>query len=112
MLDRPQLKPHLVPEVVPPETVYLLSEKEHFALSGRLYVLLAPWLDGRHSVGDLVERLEPQATAAEVYYALMQLESKGFLAEAEDRVAPEAAAFWSALGLEVRAARSRLEAAC
>jgi ribosomal protein S12 methylthiotransferase accessory factor len=45
MLDRPQFKAHYHAEVVPPDTVYLLSEKDHFALSGRLYVLLAPLLD-------------------------------------------------------------------
>ena len=150
MLERPQFKPHLVPEVVPPETVYLISEREHFALSGRLYVHLAPWLDGRNTISDLVVRLQPHAPAAEVYYAVMQLEGKGFLSEGEDGVAlpltpnPSPArgegsrndglslsgvegrscfpapvggngrvrgpaAFWSALGLEACAARSRLE---
>jgi SagB-type dehydrogenase family enzyme len=45
IFDKPQFKAHLHAEVIPPETVYLLSEKDHFALSGRLYVVLAPALD-------------------------------------------------------------------
>jgi ribosomal protein S12 methylthiotransferase accessory factor len=109
MLERPRLKPHLVAEVVPPETVYLLSEREHFALSGGLYVLLAPLLDGRHTVDDLVDLLEPEATAPEVFYALMQLESRGFLCEGEMGVPPEAAAFWSGLGMASGTARGRPE---
>jgi hypothetical protein len=92
MLVKPQFKAHYHAEVIPPETVYLLSEKDHAALSGRLYVLLAPLLDGRHTVADLVKRLDGQATAAEVYYALMQLEGKGHLVEATDGVLPPEAA--------------------
>jgi ribosomal protein S12 methylthiotransferase accessory factor len=110
MLERPRLKPNLVAQVVPPETVYLLSEREHFALSGGLYALLAPYLDGRHTIDELVDRLENEVAAPEVFYALMQLESRGFLCEAEEGVAPEVAAYWSSLGLDPRTTRSRLEA--
>jgi ribosomal protein S12 methylthiotransferase accessory factor len=108
MLVKPQFKAHYHAEVIPPETVYLLSEKDHAALSGRLYVLLTPLLDGRHTVADLVKRLDGQATAAEVYFALMQLESKGHLVEATDAVLPPEAAFWSSLGVEPNLARARL----
>jgi ribosomal protein S12 methylthiotransferase accessory factor len=108
VFKRPQFKAHLHAEVVPPETVYLLSEKDHAALSGRLYVLLAPLLDGRHTVGELVECLEGQTTAPEVYLALMHLEGKGYLTENVDGVRPREAAFWSALGVEPRQAQGRL----
>jgi ribosomal protein S12 methylthiotransferase accessory factor len=108
MLTRPQFKPHLHAEVIPPETVYLLSEKDLFALSGRLYNVLAPLLDGRHTVDELVELLEGQATAAEVYFALMHLEGKGYLTEDVDGVAPQEAAFWSSVGVEPRQVRNRL----
>src|SRR5262249_24205101 len=80
-----------------------------FALSGRLYVVLAPLLEGRYTVEELVEQLEGQATAAEIYLALMHLEGKGYLTENVDGVAPEEATYWSSLGVEPRKARNRLD---
>ena len=109
MLDRPQFKPHFHVEAVPPDVVYLLSEKEQFALSGRLYALLAPLLDGSRAPEDLVRELRGEAAAPEVYYALMQLERRGYLVEAEgDGLDPEAAAFWHMLGVDASLARARL----
>src|SRR5262245_16064243 len=99
MIERPQLKPHFRAEVRPPDTVYLLSERGPAALSGRLYASLTPLLDGHRTVEQIAAALREEASPAEVYYALMQLEQKGYVAEPATCVAPEVAAFWSALHL-------------
>ena len=109
MFNKPQFKPHFHIEVVEPSTVYLLSEQGHFALSGRLYVLLAPWLDGRHRLDDIVAQLEGQASAIGIYHALTRLESQGYLIEADNTLTKEVAAFWSLQGIEPARAASKLQ---
>ena len=47
MLNRPRFRPHFHVEVVPGEGVFLLSDARQTLLRGRLYELVAPWLDGR-----------------------------------------------------------------
>jgi ribosomal protein S12 methylthiotransferase accessory factor len=94
MLRRPRFKPHLRAEVVPGEGVFLLSEQHQVVLQGRLYELVAPCLDGL-PVEAICERLRGQATAAEIFYTLAQLEKRGCLTESAD-VGPAAeAALWA-----------------
>ena len=111
MLIKPKFKEHFHVEVAPPEHVFLLSEKGHFTLNGRLYALLVPFLDGRHSVDEIVEQLQGQASATEVNYALTLLERKGYITEADDALSPEATAFWNLLDIDTRIAVSRLQEA-
>src|SRR5207237_1133089 len=78
MLKRPRFAPHFHVEVLPGEGVLLLSDARHVLLRGRLYELVAPWLDGRPA-DDVCARLHADAPPAEVYYAPNQLERKGCL---------------------------------
>ena len=111
MYVKPQFKPHFHIEVVEPTTVYLLSEQGNYALSGRLYTLLAPLLNGRYTVDDIVEQLKEQTSLFSVYYALTHLESQGYLNDADHPLPPEVAAFWSSQGIEPRTAASKLQGA-
>lgn len=61
MLNKPIFKPHFRVESVEPNSVYLLSDREHHVLSGRLYRLLAPLLDGQHDLDTIVQKLAPEA---------------------------------------------------
>lgn len=108
MIVKPKFKDHFHVESEP-GVVFLLSEKGHFALSGRLYSLLAPLLDGRHSVDEIVAQLQGQATLADVDYALTLLERKGYITEAEDVLPSEAAAFWNLLDVDTAVAALRLQ---
>ena len=65
MLNRPRFRPHFYVEVVPDEGVFLLSDTRQALLRGRLYGLMAPWLDGRTS-DDVCYRLRGQASPAQV----------------------------------------------
>jgi ribosomal protein S12 methylthiotransferase accessory factor len=94
MLNRPRFRPHYHVEVVPGEGVLLLSDTRHSLLRGRLYELLVPWLDGR-TADDVCEQIRTEASPAEVYYALTQLERKDYLCEEEPALPAGQAAFWS-----------------
>lgn len=108
MFNKPHFKPHFHIEVVEPSTVYLMSEQGHFALSGRIYVLLAPLLNGQHTVDEIVEQLKEHTSLFGIYHALTSLESQGYLSEAAD-IPNEVAAFWSLQGVEPTVAVSNLQ---
>jgi ribosomal protein S12 methylthiotransferase accessory factor len=76
------------------EGVFLLSEKSPTLLRGRLYELIAPLIDGRHSADDIATQLDGRIPAAEVYHTLRQLELKGYLAQASGYSTNGAGAFW------------------
>ena len=86
MLQRPAFQPHYHVEIVEGEGIVLLSEKDHSLLPGRLYEIVARWIDGRRSADDIVAQLRDQASSAEVYETLAQLEQQGFLSESDETV--------------------------
>lgn len=108
MLIRPIFKPHFRQEFIGEESVVLLSEQGHFALEGKLYIRLAPLLDGKHTVDDIVDACADDIPAAQVYYAISTMEKKGYIIEAVDDLPIEQAAFWSALGADPAAAAACL----
>lgn len=59
----------------------LLSERGESILTGPVYEQLAPFLDGFRTADELVDLLAPHAEPAEVYYALLRLEAKGYIHE-------------------------------
>jgi ribosomal protein S12 methylthiotransferase accessory factor len=95
---------------VPGEAVYLFGERGSAALPGPLYERLAPFLDGTHTIEDVVGNLSATASAAEIYFAIDQLVARGYVCDG-DRARPEAAAaFWRAQGLDPVDALARLRA--
>jgi ribosomal protein S12 methylthiotransferase accessory factor len=107
MLSRPRFRPHFHVEVVPGEGVFVLSDSKQSLLRGRLYELVAPWLDGR-ATNEVCDRLRGEASPAEVYYALAQLERKGYLCEEEGALPAGQAALWSSQQVAPREAIQRL----
>jgi len=107
MLQRPKFKPHLQLATVPEEGLFVLTGGRDALLRGRLYQLVAPLIDGREA-DQICDALRPEASAAEVYYTLVQLQKKGFLTEADDRLAAENSAWWSLHEVEPQVAATRL----
>ena len=107
MLKRPRFRPHFHVEVMPGEGVILLSEARHFLLRGRLYELIAPRLDGR-TADNVCEQLRTDASPAEVFYALNQLERKGYLCEEEGTLPAGQSALWSSQQISPETAIRRL----
>jgi bacteriocin biosynthesis cyclodehydratase domain-containing protein len=110
MITRPIFKPSFHVEVLGEEGIFLLTETAQVLLRGRLYTAIAPLLDGSRGADGLVDLLEEEASPAEVYYALARLEQQGYVVEADGATPAPAAAFWSALNVDPRAAE-RLSAA-
>ncbi|MBD2341184.1 TOMM precursor leader peptide-binding protein [Calothrix sp. FACHB-156] len=108
MLSQPKFKAHFHVEISPPKTVFLLSEKGHFVLNGRLYCLLAPLLNGLYSVAEITQQLQGQATADEIIYALQQLERKGYITNANNLPLRESA-FWELLNQDTRVVSQRFQ---
>lgn len=109
MLHKPQFKYGFQVEKVEPDKVFLLSEQDAFLLKGRLYLQIAPLLDGQRTADEIVKHLQCQVSAAEVYYALMLMEKKGYIVEADDSLPENVAAFWETLNLEPKEAISHLQ---
>jgi ribosomal protein S12 methylthiotransferase accessory factor len=103
-----QLEPHLRLECLDEGRAFLLGEREQFLLEGRLQVLVAPLLDGRRSVREILSALQGRASPPEVFYLLKQLHRRGSLVEAAPGAPAEAVAFWRALGLPPADALRRL----
>jgi bacteriocin biosynthesis cyclodehydratase domain-containing protein len=104
MFRRPQFKPQFRVEVVPGEGVFLLCELHQVVLQGSLYELVAPCLDGR-AVEEVCVRLRGQATPAQIFYTLAQLEKRGYLAEADDARPAAESALWAEQQVDPAAAR-------
>jgi ribosomal protein S12 methylthiotransferase accessory factor len=97
MLNKPQFKRCFHLETVAPEGVFLLSEQDAFLLGDGIYQRLIPLIDGCHTADEIVDRLQDNIPAAEVYYALMLMEQKGYITEADNSFPPPVAAFWDGL---------------
>ncbi|WP_424096669.1 TOMM precursor leader peptide-binding protein [Moorena producens] len=113
MLSKPKFKPCFHIEDVESVGVFLLSESEYFVLNGHLYEQLAPLIDGEHSVEEIINLLQGQASTAEIYYALMLMEKKGYIVENDNPMPSdmpsEVAAFWNFLNVDHTTATSRLQ---
>jgi ribosomal protein S12 methylthiotransferase accessory factor len=109
MLNKKKFKAHFHVECLERDRVFLLSEKNYFVLNNHLYYLLAPFLDGSHTVDSIVNKLKGKASTAEIYYSLMSLENKGYIAESDDDTCPEHSAFWNFLNIDSKIATSRLQ---
>jgi oxazoline/thiazoline synthase len=108
MLNKPKFKYHFHTEIVEPDTVYLLSEKGHSVLRGKLYVLLAPLLNGNHTVTEIVAMMQSKMSAYEIYQVITRLENKGYITESEDNLLANEAAFWNLQDMDFRNASNRL----
>ena len=106
-IRRPRWKASVFPQTVAAEAVLVVNETEHYLLTGSVFPHLVPLLDGRRSLGELMNELEGAVAPFEMMMALYQLERRGCIVEADD--APAAtAAFWHELGLDTATAMARL----
>ena len=106
MFQRPRFKFHYRLESVEGEGVFLLSESESTILKGRIYEHLVPLIDGYRSVSDFVDLLSDRLSAAEVYFAITQLDKRGYLIEGDDTPL-EGATRWLVNGFDASRVLSR-----
>jgi ribosomal protein S12 methylthiotransferase accessory factor len=101
-------RPHFDVHVLDDKRVALLAESGNFMLRGKLYVMLVPFLRGRHSPAEIMAALEGKAPADRVQEALRILLAKSYAAPCLAGIAAERAAYWIELGLDPAAAEQLL----
>jgi len=107
--SRPRFKPWFRREIIPSEGVILLSDRGHSLLPGKLYLGIAPLLDGRHTADEIVSKLKGEMPATEVFYAIELLQRRGYLTDVDSPRPPEQAAFWDIAGVDADAATPLLK---
>ncbi|MEK8019338.1 MAG: TOMM precursor leader peptide-binding protein, partial [Candidatus Parabeggiatoa sp.] len=108
-MHKPQLKHCFHVEIIEAEGVFLLSENQSALLKGHLYQHLVPLINGQHTVDNIVDLMHEQASAAEVYYALMLMEQKGYLVESDEHLPTAVAAFYETLNVDTTAVVRKLQ---
>ncbi len=108
MIHRPSFKSHFQVEVVPPDRVFLVSESDRIVVEGRLYALLAPFIDGRNTVQDIVDCVEGRANVLDVRFGLSMLEEERYIIETDDETPAGLAAFRDLLDVDVDDFKRRL----
>lgn len=109
MLNRPSFRACFGVGIAEPEAVFLTSERIDFLLEGRLYQLLAPLIDGQHTVDEIIELMQGKASASEVYYALMHMAQQGYIAETQNNSLPASAVFCDTFNVYSREVECRLQ---
>jgi bacteriocin biosynthesis cyclodehydratase domain-containing protein len=109
MLKRPRFKESYRVELLQGQGLFLLSEDDFSILTGEMYEKVGPCLTGHDTVAEIIEKLAGEVDPAVVYYAVMQLEDKGYVTEgAHGRCAEADAAFWHLSGAAPLDAEARL----
>lgn len=107
---KPKFKSHFHIEVLQPDNVFLLSENDYLVLNGRLYVQLAPLMNGQNSMEEITKILESEASFFQVQFAVSRLRQRGYIENASDETLPEpAAAFAEMMRVEAKIAHQRLQ---
>jgi ribosomal protein S12 methylthiotransferase accessory factor len=75
-------------------TLFLLDEHHRFILEGASYCLLAPLLNGAHTIADIERQCRGTLTLPQIFLLLHQLEQRGFLVEGDATPANGEQAFW------------------
>jgi len=65
-------------------------------------------LNGQSTLEEIIQQLAGQVAADHIHYVLASLQEKGYLTDAAYTLTPEAAAFWSLLGVDPQLVSDRL----
>ncbi len=109
MLIVPKFKSYFQIEVIPSVGVFLLSESDYYILTGELYEKLVLLINGDRSVDEIVAILGEGVSVAEIYYALMLMEQKGYIGENTEAISPEVEAFCNFLSVDASEGNKRLQ---
>lgn len=108
MIEYPRWAEAFHVQVVDRENVVLLDEREFYVLTGKAFVILAPDLDGRYSVSELIARHVAHLSPPELLYALVNLEKNGYIRECESAFPAAHQVFWQSLGASAGSAATGL----
>lgn len=93
MFTKPRFRASLDVHAVKSKYLFLLDEHRQSIVEGEAYTLLAPLLDGNHSIADITTALTGKLDMNRMFFALDQLRKSGFVVEGENAPADEHSAF-------------------
>jgi bacteriocin biosynthesis cyclodehydratase domain-containing protein len=92
------------------ENVLLLSERNANFINGYTYQLLMPLIDGKNTVDEIVDLLiQENLSSSEIYYALMLMEKRGYIIDADESLPSNIAIFCEHLNINPHTAYQRLQ---
>jgi bacteriocin biosynthesis cyclodehydratase domain-containing protein len=103
-----QLKRHLRAAPWDDSRVFLVGEEQQFLLTGKAYGLVVPHIDGQRTVAAIASALEGMLSPSEVVYAVMALDTAGYVTDVGEVPATDSDGFWSAIGVDPLQARANL----
>lgn len=122
MIKKPKLKNCYRAETVDDDGVFIFSDRDDFLLSeDPFYQLLTPLIDGNHTTEEIVEEMtinflsenfsfqEAVEIGAKVYYALMEMENKGYIVESDEDLGTELTTLCETLNINPQEASRRLQ---
>lgn len=109
MLEKPKLKNCFQVEKVEGESIFLLSERGSIVLSDALYQKLIPLIDGTRSQEEIAAQLRDEIPDTYIYFALMELQQKGFLVKNESDLPPNLTLLCEQLNIKPEDAEKRLK---
>jgi oxazoline/thiazoline synthase len=109
-VERPRLKANFATEIVDGARVFLLAENRHFLVQGRGPVVVLPYLDGRHAIGEIAQAAGGELSLAQTLAAIRKFDAFGVLAEGRPDLSEPELAYWDALGLDPAAAAAAIAA--
>jgi ribosomal protein S12 methylthiotransferase accessory factor len=109
VIKKPRLKNKFRCELVDSEGVFLLSETETIFLGNPLFQKIIPLLDGTLTEEEIVDKLRTELPEAYIFYALMELEQKGFIVENDLVLEPNLTLFCESLSLDIHNVQKRLQ---
>jgi ribosomal protein S12 methylthiotransferase accessory factor len=109
VIKKPRLKNKFHCELVDSEGVFLLSETETIFLGNSLFQKIVPLLDGTLTEEEIVDKLRTELPEAYIFYALMELEQKGFIIENDPILDPNLTLFCESLSLDIHNVQKRLQ---
>ncbi len=84
-------------ETVDSDVLFLLSEHKQYVLEGEVVAAVAPLLDGRRTLSEIIRAVDGTGSFTEVLAALAQLQQIGCVVEADGVPPSDHAAFWDYL---------------
>lgn len=109
MLKRPQVKRCFSVEIVEPDEVFLLGERNQQVFTGNLHREIWPLLTGKYTSLELIQKLEGNIPFPDIIYFLGEMERLGYLIEAGPPNVPASeVAFYHTLGVDAQTALDRL----
>lgn len=106
-MDRPRLKANFTAQV-DADRIFLIAENRHVVIAGRGPVAVLPYLDGRHTIPEIVRLVGAELSPPQTIAAIRKIQAFGQLAEGRPDLPEHEIAHWDALGIDPGAAKKAL----